>query len=161
MAESQMRPGLWEVVNARYPGSMVSRETTVPLTKPATAITESKLLFLSSSGVQPTGSLPFDVAHPVGDFTFRRVPSKSSVEDLEIHQIKYPTDGASVDLNVIFPIERLREEVTAGNIGGLTENFLTFIGYNMSPSRVEMELAECMADAVNEEGPDIVLAAPA
>jgi hypothetical protein len=59
--------------------------------------------------VQPKGTLPFDVVHPVGDYTFRRVPSDSKPADLEIHQLKYPTFGAHRDLNVIFPIERLQE----------------------------------------------------
>ena len=52
--------------------------------------------------------------HPVGDFSFRRVPSDAPIEDLEIHQLKYPTFGAERDLNVIFPIERLRELRTRG-----------------------------------------------
>ena len=42
------------------------------------------------AGVQPKGTLPFDVAHPVGDYSFRRVPSTAAPADLEIHQLKYP-----------------------------------------------------------------------
>ncbi len=50
---------------------------------------------------------PLDVRHPFGDFRFCRVPSNSRHEDLTIHQLKYPHDDADVDINVIFPIERL------------------------------------------------------
>ena len=80
---------------------------------------------------------------------------------MEIHQLKYPTVGAKRDLNVIFPIERLQELVAEGFIGGLTENFYSFIGYNMDAERLERTLAEDIASAVEAEKPDVVLLAPA
>ncbi len=157
----QLRPGLWDTVNERYPGSMITKLDLVPLAPLRKPLSECRVTFISTSGVQPKGTVPFDTVHPVGDYTFRRVPSDSRVEDLEIHQLKYPTAGADRDLNVIFPIERLRELVADGTIGGLTENFYTFIGYNMDPERLESTLAEDIAAAVSAEGADIALAAPA
>ena len=158
---SQLRPGLWETVNERYPGSMISNSDTVPLSPLEKPLSECRVCFVSTSGVQSKTSLPFDTVHPVGDYTFRRVPSDSRTEDLEIHQLKYPTSGAREDLNVIFPIERLQEFVQEGVIGGLTENFYTFIGYNMDPVRLQNTLAKNLAAAIAEEKPDAVIAAPA
>jgi hypothetical protein len=60
--------------------------------------------------------------HPFGDFRFRRVLSASRYGDLIIPQLKYPHDDADVDINVIFPIERLQELGSEGVLGGLTEN---------------------------------------
>ena len=157
----QMRPGLWETVNERYPGSMIKKTNPIPLAKLTKPLNECRFSFVSTSGVQPKNTMPFDTVHPVGDYTFRRVPSNSDVKDLEIHQLKYPTSGANKDLNVIFPIERLRDLVDEKVIGGLTENFYTFIGYNMDPGRLETTLAEDIADAIAEEQPDGVIAAPA
>lgn len=157
----QLRPGLWETVNQRYPGSMISNEQTVPMAKLGKPIKECRFSFVSTSGVQTKTSLPFDTVHPVGDYTFRRVPTASPVESLTIHQLKYPTSGANRDLNVIFPIDRLRELADEGVIGGLTENFYTFIGYNMDPRRLEQTLAEDIAEAIAQEQPDGVIAAPA
>ena len=131
------------------------------VTDHAKPLGESRLTFVSTAGGQPTGTLPFDVVHPVGDYSFRRVPSTAEPADLEIHQLKYPTAGANRDLNVIFPIERLRELAADGVVGGLSEHFYTFIGYNMDPERLERTLAEDIAAAVAEEGADIALAAPA
>lgn len=158
---TQLRPGLWLTVNDRYPGSMITKKTRVPLAKLSKPLSESQLTFISTAGVQPRGTMPFDTVHPVGDYSFRRVPSDSRVNDLEIHQIKYPTIGANRDLNVIFPIERLRELADEGFIGGLTENFYSFIGYNMDAERLERTLAEDIAEAVQAEKPDIALLAPA
>ena len=75
--------------------------------------------------------------------------------------MKYPTDGAARDLNVIFPIERLQELAAEGAIGGLTPDFFSFIGYNMDPVSFERTLAQELADAVVAEQPDVVLLAPA
>jgi D-proline reductase (dithiol) PrdB len=158
---NQLRPGLWSTINERYPGSMITREDLVPLTRVARPLPECRLTFVSSAGVQPKGSMPFDVVHPVGDYSFRCVPSQSRPADLEIHQIKYPTHGALRDLNVIFPIERLQELSAEGMIGPLTPNFFSFIGYNMDPERLERTLAEDIASAVLAQGADICLLCPA
>ncbi len=160
-AGEQLRPGLWQTVNERYPGSMITKDDVEPLAHLKKPLNESRLTFVSTAGVQPRGTLPFDTVHPVGDYSFRRVPSNSAPADLEIHQLKYPTSGARKDLNVIFPIERLQELVAEGVIGSLTENFFSFIGYNMDPGRLEQTLAEEIADAVKSEGTDVALLSPA
>lgn len=157
----QLRPGLWDTVNERYPGSMITKTDFVPLAPMTVNLERARIAFVSSAGVQPKGTMPFDVVHPVGDYSYRLVRSASSMEELEIHQLKYPTDGASQDLNVIFPIERLQELARESAIGGLTENFFSFIGYNMDPERFERTLAEDLATAVERERPDAVLLAPA
>ncbi len=157
----QLRPRLWQTVNERYPGSMITKTDLVPLARLRRPLAESRLAFVSTAGVQPKGTLPFDVVHPVGDYTFRRVPSNSRPEELEIHQLKYPTDGAHRDLNVIFPIERLQELAGEAVVGGLTENFFSFIGYNMDADLLERTLAEDLAQAVADEHADLALLSPA
>ncbi len=157
----QLRPGLWATINERYPGSMITKSDYVPLAQLSKPLSASRLTFISTAGVQPHGTLPFDTTHPVGDYTFRRVPSHLKPADLEIHQLKYPTVGAVRDLNVIFPIERLQELADAGLIGGLTPNFFSFIGYNMNPEAFERTLAEKIAEAVAAEGADMALLSPA
>ena len=157
----QLRPGLWKTVNDRYPGSMITKDDYVPQARLTKRLADCQLTFVSSAGVQPKGTMPFDVVHPVGDYTFRRVPSAARPDDLEIHQLKYPTVGANRDLNVIFPVERLQELAADGLIGGLTPDLFSFIGYNMDPERLERTLAEEMADAVVASGADIALLCPA
>ena len=158
---TQLRPGLWATVNERYPGSMITKESYIPLARLNKPLSEARLTFVSTAGVQPKGTLPFDTVHPIGDYTFRRVPSASQPSELEIHQLKYPTVGAKRDLNVIFPIERLQELASYGVIGNLTPNFFSFIGYNMDAERLERTLAEDIADAVEADGADVALMAPA
>lgn len=157
----QLRAGLWHTVNERYPGSMISKADVVPLARLRRPLAESRLTFVSTAGVQPKGSVPFDVVHPIGDYTFRRVPSDASPAELEIHQLKYPTGGAHRDLNVIFPVERLQELAREGFVGGLTPHLFSFIGYNMDPDLLERTLAEDLAQAVVDQQADLALLAPA
>ncbi len=157
----QLRPGLWATVNERYPGSMIHKDDYIPLARLRKPLSESRLTFISTAGVQPKGTLPFDVVHPIGDYTFRPVPSHLKPGELEIHQLKYPTVGAMRDLNVIFPIERLQELAGERVIGELSDNFFSFIGYNMDVERLERTLAEDIAEGVVADGADVALLSPA
>jgi D-proline reductase (dithiol) PrdB len=159
---TQLRPGLWHTINERYPGSMIRKEEFVPQAHLAKPLAEARLTFVSSCGVHRKTDRPLDVCHPFGDFRFLRVPSSAKHDDLIIHQLKYPHDDADVDVNVIFPIERLQELRDEGRIGPLTPNFFSFIGYNMDPEKFERTVAAGIAEAVvGEERADCVLLAPA
>ena len=159
---TQLRPGLWQTINERYPGSMITKSEFIPLARLAKPLKDSTVCLISSCGVHLKRDRPMEVAHPLGDFSFRRVPSDARQPDRIIHQLKYPHDDADVDINVIFPIERLQDLAAEGVIGGLTRNFFSFIGYNMDPERFEATVAEGIARAVDEEErADVALLAPA
>ena len=159
---TQLRPGLWRTINERYPGSMISKSDFVTLAKLVKPLKECSVCLISSCGVHLRSDRPMNVAHPLGDFTFRRIPSHARHDDLIIHQLKYPHDDADLDINVIFPIRRLQELAGEGIVGGLTKNFFSFIGYNMDPEKFETTVAEGIARAVtDEEQADIALLAPA
>src|SRR5258705_1660658 len=102
---------------------MIEKVDFVALAEFRKPLSEVRLTMISSCGVHAKSDPPLDVCHRFGDFRFRRVPSHARHEDLIIHQLKYPHDDADVDINVIFPIERLQELVYEGLLGGLTEKF--------------------------------------
>ena len=158
----QLRPSLWDTINQRYPGSMIQKADYIPLAHLSKPLHQSRVTLISSCGVHMKTDKPMDVCHPFGDFTFRRVPSSAKHSDLIIHQLKYPHDDADLDINVIFPIERLQELAEERVIGGLTSNFFSFIGYNMDPQRFEETVAADIARATVEvEQADVALLAPA
>ena len=161
-AGTQLRVGLWQTINERYPGSMIRKESYVRQAQLAKPLASSRLTLVSSCGVHLKTEKPLDVCHPFGDFRFMRVPSRVKHEELIIHQLKYPHDDADLDINVIFPIERLQELSQEGQLGGLTANFFSFIGYNMDPEKFERTVAAGIAEAVvEEERADCALLAPA
>ena len=57
-AGGQLRPGLWETVNERYPGSMITNHDTVPLAPLPKPLSECRVGLVITSGVQPRDSLP-------------------------------------------------------------------------------------------------------
>lgn len=148
---TQLRPDLWHTINERYPGSMIRKESFVPQARLANPLAASRLTLVSSCGVHLKIDRPLDVCHPFGDFRFMRVPSGAKHDDLIIHQLKYPHDDADLDVNVIFPIERLQELCEEGRLGCLTPNFFSFIGYNMDPEKFERTVAVGIAEAVVEQ----------
>jgi len=159
---TQLRPGLWHTINERYPGSMIRKDSFVPQARLTKSLAASRLTLVSSCGVHRKTDPPLDVCHPFGDFRFRRVSSHAKHDELIIHQLKYPHDDADLDINVIFPIERLHELSQEGILGGLTPNFFSFIGYNMDPVKFERTVAADIARAVvDEERADCALLAPA
>jgi D-proline reductase (dithiol) PrdB len=161
-AGTQLRPGLWQTINERYPGSMIRKEHFVPQARLSVPLSQARLTLISSCGVHRKADPPLDVCHPFGDFRFQRVPSASRHDDLIIHQLKYPHDDADLDINVIFPIERLQELQAEGRIGPLAPNFFSFIGYNMDPEKFERTVAADIAEAVvHQERADCALLAPA
>ena len=160
-AGTQLRPGLWRTINERYPGSMIRKESFVPQARLTKPLAESRLALISSCGVHLKADRPLDVCHPFGDFRFMRVPSGAKHDDLIIHQLKYPHDDADLDINVIFPVERLQDLCNQGRVG-LTSNFFSFIGYNMDAEKFEHTVAAGIAEAVVEqERADCALLAPA
>ena len=158
----QLRAGLWHTINERYPGSMITRDDCVPLASLNKPLREARVTMVSSCGVHLKSQRPMDVSHPFGYFGFRRVPSSARHADLIIHQLKFPHDDADQDINVSFPIERLQEMVEAGELGGLSDDFYSFIGYNMDPEKFEAEVADPIAEAIGRESKaDLALLVPA
>src|SRR5260370_1234409 len=135
-AGTQLRRGLWHTINERYRGSMIEKADFVPLAASRKPLSEVRLPMISSCGVHAKTDPPLDVCHPFGDFRFRRVPSGARHRDLIIHQLKYPHDDADLDINVIFPIDRLQALVSDGVLAGLTPNFFSFIGYKHASGKV-------------------------
>jgi len=157
----QLRPGLWETINERYPGSMITKSDFVPLARLSKPLSRTRLTFVSSAGIQPKGTMPFDVVHPVGDFSFRRVRSASTISELGDPPNQVPDHGRAQGFERDLSIERLQEMTKEGVIGELTPNLFSFIGYQMDPPTFERTLAEDIANAVVAEGAEAALLCPA
>ena len=134
----------------------------MPLAQLQKPLAEARRTLISSGGVHAQNDRPLDVCHPFGDFRLRRVPSQLGHEELIIHQLKYPHDDADVDINVIFPIERLQGIGSRRSSGRTHGHFSSFIGYSMEPEKFERTVARDIAEAaVPEAKADVALLATA
>jgi D-proline reductase (dithiol) PrdB len=101
-----------------------------PVTKP---LADCKLALITTGGVHLKSQTPFDMADKDGDPSFRRISSDIDTKDLMITHDYYDHSDAEKDINIIFPIERLRELVEEGKIGRLTATFYSLMGHIDGP----------------------------
>src|SRR6266545_1606662 len=125
----------------------------VPLRKP---LSESTVVLLSSGGVHLRSDRPFNLN---GDPTFRIIPKDAQQADLAISHQAYDKTDALRDINLVFPIERLRELEAEHVIGRLAEDHYGF-GLMGSAKRLMPAIKE-VAQRISESGVDLALLVPA
>jgi D-proline reductase (dithiol) PrdB len=124
-----------------------------PLRKP---ISECKVALLSSAGVHLQSDRPF---HLNGDPTYRVIPKEATAADIAISHQAFDKTDALKDLNLVFPLERLRELTAERVIGGLAEEHYGF-GLMGSAARLMPSIRE-VARRIAEAGVDLALLVPA
>jgi D-proline reductase (dithiol) PrdB len=127
----------------------------VPLTTP---LSEAKLAMVTTAGLHLRGDKPFDS----GDQTYRVIPSSAAAADIvQSHtSIGFDRTAFMRDINISFPVDRLRELVTQGAVGSLSENFYSFMGANRNPKRIVEETGPEVARLLVAEGVDAVFLTP-
>lgn len=132
----------------------------VPFSKPLRACTAT---LLTTGGVHLRRDSPFDMADPDGDPTFREIPTAVALSDLRITHDYYDHRDADRDINLVFPLERFRELVAAGILGGLTRAHFSFMGHVAGRliQRLETESIPHLLTRLAAERPDFVFLVPA
>ena len=124
-----------------------------PLRKP---LSECRVALITTGGVHLASDRPF---HLNGDATFRVIPKDAVAGDLAISHQAYDRTDALRDINLVFPLERLRELESEGVIGNLAEENYGF-GLMGSAARLIPAMKE-VARRIKDAGVDLVLLVPA
>ena len=134
-----------------------------PWTPPAKPVSECKVALVTTGGVHLKTQAPFDMENPDGDPTFREIPGDAARDALTITHDYYDHRGADVDLNVVFPHERLAEMAAEGAIGGVSPVHVSFMGHidKELVERLVEETAPAAARRLREAGAEVALLAPA
>lgn len=138
-------PQLRKLVNSSIPWA--------PLRKP---LSECRVVLVSTGGVHLNSDRPFNLN---GDATFRVIPKRAAAVDLAISHQAYDRTDALRDINLVFPLERLRELEDEGVIGELAEDHYGF-GLMGSAARLVPALRE-VARRIKEADVDLALLVPA
>jgi D-proline reductase (dithiol) PrdB len=87
---------------------------------------ERRVAIISTAGLHRRGDTPF---RP-GDGSYRVIPGETAAGDLVMSHISVNFDrtGFQQDLNVVFPIDRLRELVGEGSVGAMASVHYSFMG---------------------------------
>ena len=107
------------------------------LTKPLSAL---NIALVTTTGIHHRYQKPFDMHDPSGDPSFRKIDPKTIEKDFKITHDYYDHRDADKDLNIVFPVTRLKEMAAAGIIGSVAERHYSFMGH-ITGSHIE-ELIE-------------------
>jgi D-proline reductase (dithiol) PrdB len=131
---------------------------TAPFVAPARPLPASRLAIVTTAGLHRRGDRLF----LPGDQTYRVIPSETPVADIVQSHTSIGFDRAAIirDVNISFPIERLRELVQRGELGGLGPSCYSFMGALRDVARLEAETAPEVARRLSEEGVDVALITP-
>jgi D-proline reductase (dithiol) PrdB len=102
---------------------------TVPWTPFTKGLKDSRFAIVTTAGVHLKDQKPFDMDDPEGDPTWREIPLGSPLEDYTITHDYYDHKDADRDINIVYPIDRMRELVEGGVIGGLAPTHYGFMGH--------------------------------
>ena len=127
----------------------------VALKKP---LSEVKLALVTTAGLHLQSDAPFTS----GDQTYRVIPSDTSARHIvQSHtSIGFDRTAFMRDVNISFPIDRLRELVEQGTVGSLSQNFYSFMGAHRNPKVIEEETGPEAARLLMAEGVDAVFLTP-
>ena len=131
-----------------------------PLRKP---LAECRIALVTTGGVHLNDAPPFNMADKRGDPTYRPIPSTVQPDDVTITHIYYDHSDADEDLNLILPVDMVRQADKEGLVGSIAETFYSFMGH-IEPPHVDT-LINCTAPEVvrslKQDKVDIVLLVPA
>lgn len=126
----------------------------VAMNKP---LAESRLGLVATGGVYVEGQTAFSYKD---DTSYRSIPNDVGVEALRATHFAYDLTDARKDINVVFPIETLRELAAKGEIGELAPSLFTCMGGIYSQRRVREELAPALVQRCKDDEIDVVLLVP-
>jgi D-proline reductase (dithiol) PrdB len=130
-----------------------------PLRRP---LSETSVALVSTAGLVLPSQEPFDDTVKGGDYTFRVIPRDIDPKTLiDTQRSKsYDHSGIHEDVNLAFPMERLRELRDEGLIGEVASRHLSFMGSITAPGRLVRETAPAAARILAEDGVGAALLVP-
>ena len=130
-----------------------------PFTK---RLKDSTIAIVTTAGVHLKGQRPFDMRDKDGDPSFRALPSDTPVNGYMITHDYYDHSDADKDINIVFPIDRLKEMEMAGVIKAAAKVNYGFMGHILG-SHVKAlikKTAPEVASRLKKENCDAVLLTP-
>jgi D-proline reductase (dithiol) PrdB len=119
-------------------------------------LAKRRVALISTAGLHRREDRPFGP----GDGSYRVIPSETPAADLVMSHISVNFDrtGFQQDLNVVMPVDRLRDLVADGSVGSMASVHYSFMGAT-DPARAEPN-AKHLAALLKRDGVDAVALLP-
>jgi D-proline reductase (dithiol) PrdB len=128
----------------------------IPWTPWLRSAAESKIALITVGGVYMKHGLHEPFQGP-DDPTFREFPHVVNTEDLALAEGQVDSPWAAQDLNVLFPLERLRDLAATGYIGSVAPFAYAFAAGSPDLGALLPEAGLSVAYRMRRMGPDAVL----
>ena len=103
----------------------------VPFTPFDRELSKSTIAIVTAGGVHLKDQDPFNIADELGDLSYREIPPDVDSSQLRVTHHHYDHTDADQDINVVFPIDILRDLEAEGFIGGIARKHIGYMGYTM------------------------------
>jgi D-proline reductase (dithiol) PrdB len=129
-----------------------------PVTPMRKELSQAKVALVTSAGLHLRDDKPFGR----GDSGFRVIPADADGKDVLMSHSSIGYDHVPFykDVNITFPIDRLREAQENGQVGSLSPNYYSFMGAQRDPSKILSDGAPEVAQRLLAEGVDAVILTP-
>jgi D-proline reductase (dithiol) PrdB len=97
----------------------------------------------------------------VGDPTYRVIPSDVEQDRIRVAHLHINTEDIERDVNIVLPVDRVRELVEAGEIGSLAPSAYSFMGYQENTDAWAKHYVPEVSQRMIEEQVDVSLVTPA
>jgi D-proline reductase (dithiol) PrdB len=103
----------------------------VPFTPFDGELHKATVAIVTAGGVHLKDQEPFNIADELGDLTFRVIPEDVDSSHLMVTHHHYDHTDADQDINVVFPIDVLRDLQREGFVRDLARKHIGYMGYTM------------------------------
>lgn len=103
----------------------------VPFTPFEGELARATVAIVTAGGVHLRAQEPFNIADELGDLTFRVFDQEVESSELMVTHHHYDHADADQDINVVFPIDVLRELRAEGFIKDVARKHVGYMGYTM------------------------------
>lgn len=129
----------------------------IPWARNTVALADSKIAVVTTAGFYMKGQPPFLENSPAGDWTFRVIHKDMALNKLALSSHTVDRRAASLDPNMLLPLERLADLKNQGLIGSVANNHYSFYSFTARPNRLMDGSAKDTARRIRYEGVDKVI----
>ena len=103
----------------------------VPFTPFDGELSRATVAIVTAGGVHRRDQEPFNIADELGDLGFRIIPDDADTSRLMVTHHHYDHTDADSDVNVVFPLDVLRDLKEEGFIREVAKKHVGYMGYTM------------------------------
>ncbi len=133
-----------------------------PWTPMAKPLSQCRVALVTTAGLHLRTDRPFASLFDKRDISYRVIPSSTLPSDIVQSHASIGFDRTAIyrDLNITFPMDRMRELADRGVIGGLAGNYYSFMGAQRDATPIMEDTGPEVAQLLRAEGVDVVFLTP-